>query len=634
MSAALNKASSIFISYSRKDYEFAALLADRLKGEGFSIVWDQDILPGVAWDDFLSQSISAAGCVISLVSANSAESSTVADEIATALSRRVLIPVLIEKVPLPSSLARIQAASLINWEGDPAHPSFQTLLRAIHYLIDSAPSSAGQTRLYKESQRSAERRAEDLYQENLRSQSTLDHVDLDGTPLYAGLSWNLTPGINVLLGRNGYGKTYLVRALLSLLQYQDGAALETLKNGSGLATILREGKDLTVHFSNQFFEEEGAVGKLPVLAIPDVRFMNRSSTALSSVTEEAMGGGDRVDLARFGAWHFLLERPYENMIQSFLYGLCVDYFERGKTFDGEQFALIRSVVRDLTDRSFDFERVAREGRDRFTLYVRTEGNDGDSLPIQKASQGTVSVIAMFGLIYEFLRSLRQNSVSDVTQRTGIVIIDEVDAHLHPVWQQKIVSLLRDRFPRVQFIITAHNPIVVAGCLEDEVSVLRKQPDKGFALVQFPNDFIGWRTEDIYSKVFEIETPDETFTRFNAMRPFQPDLKREADILASKPDRTPAETRSLDELQEKLLYIDKAAQAGARRLSQEELERNEGDNIQLLADAQRARTELEARIAEVEQRSRELETKDRRMRWGLSGLILILLILLAWLGLRR
>src|SRR5262249_54944099 len=153
--------------------------------------------------------------------------------------------------------------------------------------------------------------------------------------------------------------------------------------------------------------------------------------------------------------------PYDRMIQGFLYGLCLDYFEDGLSFRGEQFVLVRDMVRELTDQTFDFDRVAREGRDRFTLYVRTEGNE-EPLPIQKCSQGTSSVIAMFGLIQEYLKALRHDEAAEVRQRCGIVVIDEVDAHLHPIWQQKIVTLLRDRFPRVQFILTAHNPIVVAG----------------------------------------------------------------------------------------------------------------------------------------------------------------------------
>jgi len=44
---------------------------------------------------------------------------------------------------------------------------------------------------------------------------------------------------------------------------------------------------------------------------------------------------------------------------------------------------------------------------------------------------------------------------------GVVIIDEVDLHLHPKWQAKAIPLLQKLFPNVQFFITTHSPIVVA-----------------------------------------------------------------------------------------------------------------------------------------------------------------------------
>lgn len=51
---------------------------------------------------------------------------------------------------------------------------------------------------------------------------------------------------------------------------------------------------------------------------------------------------------------------------------------------------------------------------------------------------------------------------DAPQQTeGIVLIDEVDVHLHPKWQQTILSQLRDAFPCIQFIVTTHSPQVLS-----------------------------------------------------------------------------------------------------------------------------------------------------------------------------
>jgi hypothetical protein len=55
---------------------------------------------------------------------------------------------------------------------------------------------------------------------------------------------------------------------------------------------------------------------------------------------------------------------------------------------------------------------------------------------------------------------------------GVVLIDEIGAHLHPRWQMKVVSTLRRTFPRVQFIATTHDPLCLRGLEDGEVVLLR------------------------------------------------------------------------------------------------------------------------------------------------------------------
>jgi len=64
---------------------------------------------------------------------------------------------------------------------------------------------------------------------------------------------------------------------------------------------------------------------------------------------------------------------------------------------------------------------------------------------------------MLGLIENFLRALVPNTPlqEDVCDRPAIVTIDELDAHLHPSWQRKLVPILRETFPNIQFIVSAH-----------------------------------------------------------------------------------------------------------------------------------------------------------------------------------
>jgi len=63
----------------------------------------------------------------------------------------------------------------------------------------------------------------------------------------------------------------------------------------------------------------------------------------------------------------------------------------------------------------------------------------------------------------------------LAQTPGVVLIDELDVHLHPKWQRRVVETLRGTFPRLQFICTTHSPFIVQSLREDELINLQGQP---------------------------------------------------------------------------------------------------------------------------------------------------------------
>lgn len=74
-------------------------------------------------------------------------------------------------------------------------------------------------------------------------------------------------------------------------------------------------------------------------------------------------------------------------------------------------------------------------------------------------------------------SIANPNLSDPLQGGGIVLIDEVDLHLHPSWQRKIASILRTTFPNVQFILTTHSPQVL-GELREGFKILSLMQENG------------------------------------------------------------------------------------------------------------------------------------------------------------
>jgi predicted ATP-binding protein involved in virulence len=196
--------------------------------------------------------------------------------------------------------------------------------------------------------------------------------------------------------------------------------------------------------------------------------------------------------------------------------------------------ILENVYDRLTGNSFKIIEAVRSDTN-YQLLVQTDGSS-TLLPIQRASQGTLSVLSMVCLIYKYLQLIIEEAGiktdRQVNEYHGIVIIDEIDAHLHPNWQQNLVEILKTSFQNVQFIIASHSPLIVAGSKENEVNVLRKA-ETGFYIQQIKRHFIGVSVEQLYQSIFEIEDKDETFKKYAAMIPLKNKFEEEISKIETK-----------------------------------------------------------------------------------------------------
>ena len=115
--------------------------------------------------------------------------------------------------------------------------------------------------------------------------------------------------------------------------------------------------------------------------------------------------------------------------------------------------------------------------------------------------------------------------ADPLAEPAIVLVDEIDLHLHPKWQRQLVGELTKRFPAAQFIVTAHSPLVVQAAEDANLAVLRRQGDR-VAIDNDVDQIRNWRLDQIYtSELFGL--PSARPPRFDAA------MKRREEIL-SKP----------------------------------------------------------------------------------------------------
>ena len=96
---------------------------------------------------------------------------------------------------------------------------------------------------------------------------------------------------------------------------------------------------------------------------------------------------------------------------------------------------------------------------------------GSTLEVDQLSDGERGVLA---LVLDLARRLSQANPSlddPLTEGEAIVLIDEIDLHLHPQWQRQIVRKLQKTFPRCQFIATTHSPQVIGEVQHDRIHVM-------------------------------------------------------------------------------------------------------------------------------------------------------------------
>ena len=94
---------------------------------------------------------------------------------------------------------------------------------------------------------------------------------------------------------------------------------------------------------------------------------------------------------------------------------------------------------------------------------------GQKVPTVSLSDGYRSVLALAGdLIWRLILAFPDSS--DPLLENGVVLIDELDIHLHPKWQRMVPGVLRETFPRLQFFVATHSPLVAAGAGDDALTL--------------------------------------------------------------------------------------------------------------------------------------------------------------------
>lgn len=164
------------------------------------------------------------------------------------------------------------------------------------------------------------------------------------------------------------------------------------------------------------------------------------------------------------------------------------------------------------------------------------------VPLRALGYGYRTVIAwMVDLVARLVE--RYPESENPLAEPAVVLVDEIDLHLHPTWQRKLIADLTRLFPNTQFIVTAHSPLIVQAAGEDaNIALLRREGDH--VVIENDLDYIkGWRVDQILtSDLFGLPT---------ARPPEYDAILEEQTKLLSKPKLTKGDQKKLKEIEAKV-----------------------------------------------------------------------------------
>ncbi|MCW3098191.1 MAG: hypothetical protein JWL77_3809 [Chthonomonadaceae bacterium] len=181
--------------------------------------------------------------------------------------------------------------------------------------------------------------------------------------------------------------------------------------------------------------------------------------------------------------------------------------------DSNQRKTLEDVKRIVLDLLPDVNEIAIEDEVHFRWR-------GGQVNLSQLSDGYRS---MFALTVDLLRWLEMFCPAHIpiNEASGIVLIDEIDSHLHPRWQREAGFLLTKIFPNIQFIVTTHSPFVVMAAGNKGITVLEKEGTTVTANQSVPY-VRGWAVDRVLTDLFgmtSIRDPEtaEMLERYEVLR---------------------------------------------------------------------------------------------------------------------
>lgn len=323
----------------------------------------------------------------------------------------------------------------------------------------------------------------------------------------------------VLLGENNSGKTNVLRALalLEMVKHEFSVGAETAGERESIVLYA----PLAVKHKDQVVGQENPAVKAELLADSGEKFSWHYTD--QRVSAEPLESPDRLSVFAYGVSRYpahtaLNEReskPYQTLfstearlsdLEEWL--LKLDYLSRmddeksqnegRKRLDRVRRLLQGNLFPEVRDVTFE----ASGGADS-QVVVKFETKDA-TVRFDQLGFGYQTSLTWLTDFCKRMFELYPKSENPLHEE-AVVLVDEIDLHLHPKWQRDIVPTLSKEFPNVQFIVTTHSPHVLQSMEDVNLYVLKRGKEDGeVAFKHCPrSDFHGWTVEDILSETMGL-----------------------------------------------------------------------------------------------------------------------------------
>lgn len=331
----------------------------------------------------------------------------------------------------------------------------------------------------------------------------------------------------VILGDNGTGKTTILRSIVSLLpspfrflqsyknNHDTGYALSINENWDKWSLKRKNGENLS-KISLQIEESEKPFGVNPKIDMYLSFSLNVSKGQTQGLDDYDTNVFSPVYCFAYGANRKMATKSLtgkklietsstlfdeEALLQnSEEYLLQLDYDAKSKNNNNEQINKVKKLILKVLPKGIKDIRVQETGHLQKEVQVETPFGWVAITELGLGYKTTIAWLVDFAtkMIYYHEKS------STPFEEPAILVLDEIDLHMHPAWQREIIDNLTNIFPKTQFIVTAHSPLIAQSALEANLVLLKRKKDY-IEVINEPDVVKSWRIDQVLtSDLFGIK----------------------------------------------------------------------------------------------------------------------------------